>query len=237
MGTNALNDPMGQAIVDFAANGRAEDIVVCSDICDDDTIPPAYLFRSYEEMPTLEKLALSKCSGRILDIGSGAGIHAKWLQEQGFSVDTIDKSPLSAAFVQSLGIPSQCVDFFDLEEGNYDTLLMLMNGIGIAKTLEQLDATLVHAKKLVGEKGKIICDSSDIQYLYEDEDGGVWMDLNTTYYGNFRFQMKYNEHISDWFDWLYVDYGRLEEAALRTGWSIQKLYEDDNQYLAELQIL
>ena len=48
-------------------------------------------------------------------------------------------------------------------------------------------------KRYSNQGGKILCDSSDIRYLYEDEDGALWVDLNTEYFGNFRFQMKYKK--------------------------------------------
>ena len=66
-----------------------------------------------------------------------------------------------------------------------------MNGIGIAKNLANLENTLLRAKGMLNENGKILCDSADIKYLYEDNDGGMWVDLNTTYYGNFKFQMTF----------------------------------------------
>lgn len=237
MATETLNDPMGQAILDFARDGKAGDIVVSSDICDDDIIPVLYLFRNYEAMPELEKIALKQCSGKVLDVGAGAGIHAAYLLENGYQVDAIDISTGSVEHMKRIGIPAAQRNFFDITEGNYNTLLMLMNGIGIAGTLENLDATLIHAKKLVNEGGKIICDSSDIKYLYQDDDGSYWMDLNSTYYGNFNFQMKYKNHQTNWFEWLYVDFEKLQESAKRTGWNARKLYDSEDHYLAELTLI
>jgi hypothetical protein len=112
-----------------------------------------------------------------------------------------------------------------------------MNGIGITGKLSNLDATLLHAKKLVTAHGKIICDSTDIKYLYEDETGGTWVELRSEYYGDFLFQMHYKNQNSNNFDWLYVDFKSLQEAAERTGWKANKRYVDDDHYLAELTLL
>ncbi len=232
-----LNDPIGKAIQDFTSNNFDENIIVTSDICDDDVIPVHWLFRSYEEMPKLEQVALSLCKGKVLDVGAGAGIHAKYLQENGFEVDAIDVSPGAVQHMQNLGISARCTDYFDETEGEYDTLLFLMNGIGLAGTLANLDATLNHAKKLVTDHGKIICDSTDIKYLYEDEDGGMWVDLSSEYYGNFHFQMRYKNHQTEDFDWLYVDFENLREAAERTGWKAEKRFVNEDQYLAELTLI
>ena len=231
------NDPIGEAILDFAQNKHDENIIVSSDICDDDVIPVTMLFRAYKEMPKLEQLALSLCSGKVLDIGAAAGVHAGYLQNNGYDIEAIDISPGSVAYMQSQGIPARQQNFFELESGEYDTLLLLMNGLGIAGTLANLDATLIHAKKLVTAHGKIICDSTDIKYLYEDNNGGMWVDLSSEYYGDFHFQMRYKNHSSNWFDWLYVDFDHLKKAAERTGWRAEQRYLDDDHYLAELTLL
>jgi SAM-dependent methyltransferase len=225
---------MGQAIIDFAKDGIDQDIIVSSDLCEDDVISSAYLFRSYEDMPKIEQVALARCSGKVLDVGAGAGIHASYLQENGFDVSCIDISPLSIAHLKENNIDARLMNFFDLKDEKYDTLLMLMNGIGIAGTLSNLEHTLIKAKSLLNDGGKILCDSSDIKYLYEDDEGGMWVDLNTTYYGNFKFQMKYKEHESEWFDWLYVDFGKMKETAERTGFMVNQIIDENDQYLVEL---
>lgn len=231
------NDPIGQAIQDFSKNEHDDDIIVSSDICDDDVIPVEMLFRNYSEMPELEKVALSLCSGKVLDVGAAAGAHSKHLQSEGIDVGAIDISQGSVEYMLSQEINARKCDFFELKSGDFDTLLFLMNGIGIAGSLANLDATLIHAKKIVQPKGKILCDSTDIKYLYADENGGMWVDLSADYYGDFRFQMRYKDQVSAPFDWLYVDFDNLREAAQRTGWKAVKQYADGDHYLAELTLL
>lgn len=228
------NDPIGRAILDFVANDFDENIIVSSDICDDDVIPVPMLFRAYEDMPKIEQLALSMCNGKTLDVGAGAGIHTQFLLEQGIDAEALDISQGAVDYMTSEGIQAKCGNFFDLEDGDYDTLLFLMNGIGIAGTLANLDATLIHAKKLVTAHGKIICDSTDIKYLYEDDTGGMWVDLSSEYYGDFQFEMHYKDQHTETFDWLYVDFETLKTAAERTGWKAELRYIDDDHYLAEL---
>ncbi len=227
-------DPMGVAILDCHQNGKSADIVVVSDICEDDVIPLEILFRSYEEMPELEKIALNKAQGNILDVGAGAGSHALYLQQKGKSVQAIDISAGAVEFMKSQGVNARQIDLFDLKEEQFDTIYMLMNGIGIAGTLSNLENTLLHLKSLLNSGGKLYCDSSDIRYLYEDEEGALWIDLNTEYHGNFRFQMKYKDEIGPWFDWLYVDYENLAQAVVKTGMKIKNLHESEDSYLAEI---
>ena len=234
--STSFKDPLGQAIVDFVKSGIDEDIIVSSDICEDDIIQSSYLLRTYEDMPEIEQIALSQCKGKTLDIGAGSGIHASYLQDKDIDVSCIDISPLAIEHLKSEGLNAQCINFFELDNTKFDTLLMLMNGIGIAETLENLPNTLHKAKSILKEGGKIICDSSDIKYLYGDDEGGMWVDLNSTYYGNFKFQMSFKNHQTDWFKWLYVDFNNLQKCATEAGFTVTKLYENDNHYLAELKL-
>ena len=229
-------DPIGFAIQEYAKKKRPEDIIVSSDICEDDIIPVEVLFRSFDEMPEIEKQALSRVKGKVLDAGAGAGVHALYLQDSGFKVDAIDVSEGAVNYMKSVGLNASKTNFFSIKDKKYDTILMLMNGIGIAGKLSNLERTLLHAKSLLQAGGKILCDSSDIRYLYEDEDGALWIDLNSEYYGNFRFQMKYKKEKGPWFDWLYVDFDSLFQAAKKVGLKAIRVMEDHDHYLAELTL-
>lgn len=227
------NDPLGHIILDYAKDGVERNVLVESEICDDDIIPASYLFRSYSEMPKMEQIALSHCSGTILDIGAGSGIHSSYLIEKGLDVKAIDVSPGAVEYMHSQGINAAVENFFDITE-QYDTLLMMMNGIGIAGSLANLERTLLHAKSMLRENGQLLCDSTDIKYLYMDDEGGMWIDLNTEYYGNFRFRMSYADQSTDWFDWLYVDFDTLETTANKLGLKVEKLVEEETQFLARI---
>lgn len=232
----ALGDPIGKAILDYSKTKKPEDIIVSSEICEDDIIPIEVLFRNFEEMPELEKIALGKAKGKVLDVGAGAGVHAQELIENGFDVLAIDHSAGAVEFIKSKGIKAKKIDFFDLKDEKFDTITMLMNGIGIAGKLSNLEKTLLHCKSLLNEGGQILCDSSDIKYLYENEDGSLWVDLNTEYYGNFRFQMKYKGEIGPWFDWLYVDFDNLFQVAKKCGLKASRIFESDDNYLAQITL-
>ena len=62
-------DPMGAAIYDYYENGHAGVLKVYSSDFDEDEIPVADLFRSKDEMPELEQIALDLADGDILDVG------------------------------------------------------------------------------------------------------------------------------------------------------------------------
>jgi 2-polyprenyl-3-methyl-5-hydroxy-6-metoxy-1,4-benzoquinol methylase len=227
-------DPIGKAILEYSKFKKPADIIVSSDICEDDIIPIELLFRTFDEMPEIEKIALNECKGKILDVGAGAGSHVKHLQNKGFKVLAIEISQGAVDYMISQHIDAKKINFFDYNNEKFDTILLLMNGIGIAGKLSNLENTLNHAKSLLNPGGQILCDSSDIKYLYEDEDGSIWTDLNSEYYGNFRFQMKYKKEVGAWFDWLYVDFENLFQIASKVGLKTLRLIEKENHYLAKL---
>ena len=229
-----FGDPIGKAILEYVKTNKPEDIIVSSEICEDDIIPIEVLFRTLEEMPDLEVCAINKAKGKVLDVGAGAGVHALEMKKKGCEVLAIVISKGATEHLKNIGLNVQNINFFDLKDQQFDTITMLMNGIGIAGSLSNLENTLTHAKSLLAPGGKIICDSCDIRYLYEDEDGALWVNLNTEYYGNFRFQMSYKKEIGSWFDWLYVDFDSLFKAAANVGLKATRIYEQDDNYLAEI---
>ena len=232
------NDPIGLAVSEYLAGAQDAEITVESNIAEDDVIPVHYLFREPAQMPELEHAALDASKGKILDIGAGAGCHALALQSLGFDVTALDISAGAAAAMQKRGVKQVLnQNIFDVT-GKYDTLLLLMNGIGIAGSLDGLDRFLEHAKSLLHPNGQILLESSDKLYMFEEEDGSVVLDLNAGYYGEVKYNMKYKDQESGWFDWLFIDPAILEDYATRHGYTFEVLYEGDmGNYLARLSML
>lgn len=231
-------DPIGFAIHDFLQKKEVPDIIVHSDLCDDDLMPVPYLFRSYDNMPPIEKKALNLCHGTILDIGAGAGCHSIHLKKKGLSVKSIDTSKGSIDYLLSLGLDALLGDFLSFNQKKFDTLLLLMNGIGIAGSISRLPLFLEHAKSLLNPGGQILCDSTDIAYMYVDDEGAKWMDLASEYYGEMQFQMNYKDIKTDWFPWLYIDFNTLSEMAEKIGFHTEMIIDSENdQYLAKLTLI
>jgi len=232
-------DVFGKAITDFFEDKYTEDIVVQAPDFDDDSIPLPYLFRTYKDMPAIEQKALELCSGHVLDVGCGAGSHSLYLQNQKkLKVTAIDISQGAVATCQKRGINHALTqNVHDIKNNKYDTLLFLMNGSGIIGRLSQIDTFLSHLKTILNPKGQILIDSSDISYLYQEEDGGFWMDMNATYYGEMKYKLKYKSFETDWFDWLYIDYNTLQNAALYNGFECKLIVTGtNNDYLAQLTL-
>ena len=226
---------MGRAIAEYWETKRADRLRVFSPMFEEDEIPLTTLFRSYEDMPEIERKALNMAKGRILDVGAGAGCHSLVLQERGMDVTAIDISPLSVETMKEREVKKVIEqDFFTLE-GQYDTILMLMNGIGIVGTLERMPEFFRQLDKILAPEGQLLCDSSDISYVFEDEEGLIDIPNEMDYYGEHSFRMQYKDTIGEPFDWLYIDEDTLKEKARRYGYTAEVMAEGEHyDYLARI---
>lgn len=212
-------DPMGHAIADYHATGKAARLRVFSPMFDEDEIPVNTLFRTFDDMPAIEQDALRLAKGNILDVGAGAGCHSLALQQMGKHVTAIDISPLAVATMRSRGVKEALQqDFFTLE-GQFETILMLMNGIGIVGSLSHMPSFFMQLGRLLAPGGQLLCDSSDICYVFEDEDGFIDLTGIEGYYGELTYQMQYKAIKGEPFPWLFVDPESLREQAMAQGFS------------------
>lgn len=235
-----MKDLFGKAILDYQTNSSPENIITSTSISEEDEMEVAYLFRSFDEMPGIEQKALQLANGKTLDIGCGAGSHSLYLQnERNIDVHSIDisKNAIQACLLRGLK-NVQAIDVLDLENEKYDTILLLMNGTGIFETLEKSTIYLQKLKSLLNPNGQILIDSSDIIYMFdEDEDGGKWIPSDN-YYGELTFSLQYKKEKEVDFPWLYMDYNTLQNAALANGLKCQLILEGNHfDYLAQLTIL
>jgi SAM-dependent methyltransferase len=242
-----MKDLFGKAILDFQTNTYPEDLVTATNISEADEMSVSYLFRSYDEMPKLEQKALQLCKGKILDVGCGAGSHSLYLQQKGFDVTPIDISEnavkachlrgLTTARVQDLLAIENDSSESEQAKQKFDTILLLMNGTGIFGTLSETSKYLQKLKSLLHPNGHILIDSSDIIYMFdEEEDGSKWVPSDS-YYGELTFTISYKNEIEDPFAWLYIDYNTLQNAANANGLQCQLVVEGEHfDYLAKLYL-
>lgn len=235
-----MKDLFGKAILDYQTNSLPENIITSTSISEEDEMEVAYLFRSFDKMPAIEQKALQLANGKTLDIGCGAGSHSLYLQnERNINVHSIDisKNAIQACLLRGLK-NVQAIDVLDLENEKYDTILLLMNGTGIFETLEKSTIYLQKLKSLLNPNGQILIDSSDIIYMFdEDEDGGKWIPSDN-YYGELTFSLQYKKEKEVDFPWLYMDYNTLQNAAIANGLQCQLVLEGNHfDYLAQLTIL
>lgn len=234
-----MNDVLGQAQTDYyhhrpeklwlyvRFNRGFDGRTIIRDIddsvvdCPKGEVPIGIFFREEEEMPAMERKALELCRGRILDVGAGAGCHSLPLQTRGQDATALDYSPLSAALMTERGVNKViCEDFYALQEGDFDTLLLMWNGIGMTGTIAGFRKFLAKARNLLRPGGQIIFDSTDCAYIFQEKPS-----LDAPYYGESRSQYEYKDQLGGWFGWLFIDRETLRKIAAEEGWEIEIMAE------------
>lgn len=209
-------------MLDYLDGTHLDHITVHTDIAEEDVMPVTHLFRAYPDMPDVERYCLDACHGHVLDVGAGAGSHALYLQEKGLQVTAMDISEGAIQCMEKRGIKDVLhADFYAYGGQQFDTLLLMMNGIGFTGNMEGLHRFLEHAKILLKPGGQILFDSSDLIYLFPE--GVNHYIFPETYYGIVATQMAYKEHLSDWFEWLFIDEDTLQTMLDGTGWKMEIL--------------
>lgn len=235
-----MKDLFGKAILDHQTGNAPENLLTETSISEEDEMSVAYLFRSYEDMPAIEQKALQFAKGRVLDAGCGAGSHSLYLQnERSLAVTAIDKSGNAIEACKLRGLKdARKADIMVLEGEKFDTILLLMNGAGMCGRLKNITAFLQKMKSLLNPGGQILVDSSDIIYMFdEDEDGGKWIPGDVNYYGEVTFTISYKGETEEPFDWMYIDYNTLQNAAHANGLDCELVTEGEHyDYLAKLSL-
>lgn len=231
-----MYDLFGQAILDFQTNNSPENLVTETSISESDEMSVAYLFRSFEEMPHLEQQALKLAKGKILDVGCGAGSHSLHLEHIGLEVTSIDISANAINACQLRGVKNARVqNVLAIQNETFDTILLLMNGTGIFRTLEELPTYLQKLKSLLNTNGQILIDSSDLIYMYDENEDGSYSIPAKGYYGELNFTVSYKGQTDIPFPWLYLDYNTLQRAAQALGLQCELIAEGEHfDYLARL---
>ncbi|REG96346.1 class I SAM-dependent methyltransferase [Flavobacterium aquicola] len=234
-----MKDLFGKAILDYQTNNEPENLLTETSISEEDEMEVSYLFRDYSQMPKIEQKALQLAKGKVLDVGCGAGSHSLTLQnDRNLDVTSIDISENAIQACRLRGLKNaKAQDVMTIENEKYDTIILLMNGTGIFGTLKDTPNFLQKLKTLLNSDGQILIDSSDIIYMFDDdEDGGKWIS-NDGYYGELTFTISYKNETETTFPWLYLDYNTLQNVASANGFQCELILEGEHyDYLARLSI-
>lgn len=232
-------DPIGCALLDYQdGTWDGTEIDVDTTYTEKEILPVAYFFRSFDEMPIQEQKAIDISKGKILDVGAGAGCHALELEKRGANVTSIDISEASVEVMKKRGVKNvHALDFLDVQE-KYDTILMLMNGAGVFQTIDGMNNFFANSiKHRLTETGQLLVDSSDLIYLFQEDDGSFKVNLNDSYHGEVDYFVRYKEIVSAPFKWLYVSYDVLAMAAEENGLKCEKVIDGEHyDYLARITL-
>jgi SAM-dependent methyltransferase len=236
---NVNKDLFGQALSQFYFYKDKAKLFSESNISHWDEYPLDYLFREFDQMPEIERQALTMAKGKILDVGCGAGSHSLYLQNQGHELWAIDHSKGATKVAKARGVIQVSNSaLLNYTEGNFDTIIMLMNGTGIFESIQQVPLYLNHLKSLLSSEGSLLIDSSDLQYMYDSEaNGSIWVPADR-YYGALEFRLRYKKQLGEKFPWLFLDQNLFATLASDNGWSFEIITQGHHHdYLAMLRPL
>lgn len=227
-------DIYGEALNNYYIHQKeVAPLLLHSSYGDIEEMPVDIFFRDEDEIPELEFIALSLCDGRVLDVGAGVGCHTLYLQDKNFDVEALEVSNIACQIMQQRGVQKiHHNDFYQFKDHKYDTLLFLMNGIGLAGDIEGFKNLLIHAESILTDRGQLIFDTSNIEYLYEE----YKIKRPDHYFGEINYQYQYQGNFGDKFKWLYLDQKMLIKIAHELNWVVQILFEDEHdQYLVRME--
>lgn len=228
-----MEDVFGQAMLDFHQKVFKPPLKLHTEYGPPETVAIEHFFAEEDKFSDLEFFALDQAKGKILDIGAASGRHALHLQNQGKTVTALDFSSKCGIIMKEAGIKNVVTeDIYQHKGGSYNTIIMLMNGIGIAGNIAGLKRLLTHLKSILAPGGQILLDSTDVSYIYEN-----FQLPPSAYFGELKFQYEYKGKLGNSINWLYIEQEKLTKIAKELGWLCQVIFEDETDaYLARLQI-
>ena len=232
--------PHGKALLAFFEGDQTAELIVRRDDGLESILPVSHFFRPFSKFSRLELTALDRCSGTVLDVGAGSGLHSLVLQERGLSVSAIDIDRNAVNIMKYRGVlDAHCVDIFEYQGAPVETILLMGHGIGMVETLAGLDRFLPFVRSLVTPGGQILLDSLDVRSTSDPRHLAYQANnrLAGRYLGETRLQFEYRGLEGPWCGWLHVDAETLSEYADGAGWNCTLLEQlESGDYLARLDL-
>lgn len=203
---------------------------------------PYSYFLEYEEWPNHQKAGLAHVTGRVLDVGCGAGRVGLYLQDRGFSVQSIDISPLSIEVCRMRGLRNVSLMPFNAigpGMGTFQAIVLYGNNFGLFESAERARALLTELHRITSPGAIILAESNDYTDTDEEEHLAYqqWNQERGRMPGQFRLRVRFRKYVTPWFDYLTVTPQEMQEIAEPAGWGLEKVLqeEDNNMYVGVLE--
>ncbi|MEV0098038.1 class I SAM-dependent methyltransferase [Nocardia sp. NPDC050789] len=233
-----IGDAFGTALLEELEHGNAFEVAER----DDGFVgvhPIARYFAEYSDWPELEKVAIDSASGRVLDLGAGAGRATLTLQQRNQSVLAVYNSPLAVQVCRRRGVQNIVLGtIFDLppQQETFDSVLMLGGNLGFLQGPSTARAFLIAAASVTSPSARIFGISTD-----------PYLSLNPThlaYYkrnfesgrvgGQMRLRIRHGIRATVWFDLWLLSVPDLQQVVANTDWNLGAVQRDGARYLATL---
>lgn len=228
-------DPHGAALLD-CFRGNTSAMLVCHQDGARDDVPAAFWLRT--EIDPLETQALDLCQGRVLDLGAGTGLHTLELQRRGLEITAIDISADCVTIMRERGVlDARQVDLYAFEDGPFDTILSICNGLDKVGRLTDLPRFLDRMRHLLAPGGQLLADSFDLRF---DADETRLAELERKsaagrYFGEMDLRFEYKGQAGAPFSTLQIDFETLSQIAGSNGWDCDHVGSKGGHYLACLR--
>lgn len=235
-------DAFGHFLLDRYDGGEGSEIVEREDGWIGASASGDLYTSDHKKWPRHEKTALKLAGGRVLDIGCGAGRHSLYLQECGYDVVAIDRSPLAIEVCRKRGVRKAKVKEItgvSRRLGVFDTVLLLGNNFGLLSNPKRAEWVFRKLKRFTSPEARIFAESSD-PYQTEDPMHLEYHALNKRrgrMPGQIKMRVRHTKYATPWFDYLLVSKDEMTTILEGTGWSISRFIDskDGPQYIAVIE--
>ncbi|MDD9974532.1 MAG: class I SAM-dependent methyltransferase [Candidatus Poribacteria bacterium] len=227
-------DAYGHLLSDYHNGQENVEIVEREDrFIDTSRLGPLNYFAEYTDWAEHQKLAMVDATGRVLDIGCGAGRHCLYLQEQGHDVLGTDISPLAIQTCKSRGLKNALISpitQLSSKMGTFDTILMMGHNFGLVGNYKRAKWLLKRFAAMTTDTAKIIAETMDpyqttepvhLAYHQFNRDRGRMS-------GQLRLRIRYRQYTTPWFDYLFVSKAEIEDILDDTKWQVERYIDAAN---------
>jgi len=233
-------DAFGHALYDYYTNQGGYIILERNDRLIGGALGLSVYFTEYKDWPESNKQAMKYVSGRVLDIGCGAGRHILYLQEKGFDVLGIDSSAMTVKTCLSRGVKNikqLSINQIDCTLGKFNTILMLGNNFGLFGDFKKAKRLLKKFHEITFDNAKIIVESKD-PHKSQLPEHTEYLKSNiqkNRMPGQMRIRGRYKRYQTDWYDYLLVSKNEMQKIIDGSGWEIEKFIDSEDLYIVILK--
>lgn len=187
-------------------------------------------FTAYEDWPSHQVTAMKYVSGRVLDVGCGAGTHSIFCQEQGCRVLGIDISPGAIQVSRKRGLRHSrvmSITQVGASLGVFDTILMLGGNFGTLGNSKRARRLLKRLHRMTTPTARIIAESRD-PYLTTESVHRAYHKENRrrgSMAGQVRIRARFKHLKTPWFDYLFVSKEEMAQILNDTGWGVEQFLD------------
>ncbi|MBA3944560.1 MAG: methyltransferase domain-containing protein [Herpetosiphonaceae bacterium] len=199
-------------------------------------------FAPSEAWGTLDRWACAQAHGRILDIGSGAGRHALYLQNVGHEVVALDVSPLAGEVCRRRGmeqvVTGTVPNLLVPEVKPFTSFLLLGNNLGLLRDTQNAPHLLQTLAELATPNAVIIGQGTD-PYRTESPLHIAYHQRNRVLGrmpGQIRMRVRHENITTDWFDYLFTSIEELRGLVAPSAWRLEHYETEGASYVAVLRL-